>query len=164
MDESVKIDFRQGLASQAGTTYVNLQRLGRGGTAETYLVLATSGPARRGQLFALKVFRRLSKPEWLANFLAEIAFLRGCNHPAIMRVFDEGVYLNDHPFVVAEYLPQTLAGVLRTASVVEKLSYALQLLSALEYLATPELSVVHGTSNRRTSLSRAELACSGISG
>jgi serine/threonine protein kinase len=144
MDEYLNLGFKQGLTAGSGTTYVSLQRLGRGGTAETYLVLATSGPSWRGQLFALKIFRRISKPDWRANFLGEIAFLRTCNHPAVMRVFDEGLYLEDRPFVVVEYLPQTLAGVLGTApSMVERLSYTLQLLSALEYLARPEVSVVH---------------------
>jgi hypothetical protein len=72
-----------------------------GGTAETHLMLATVGRLR-GQLFAVKVFRRLFKPEWQANFLEEIAFLQGCDHPAVMRVFDEGIFLDKRSFVVAE--------------------------------------------------------------
>jgi serine/threonine protein kinase len=143
MADTVNLGFRGEVASQSGATYLSIQRLGIGGSAETYLVLATAGPAR-GQLFALKLFRRLSKPEWRATFLQETAFLRGCNHPAVMRVFDEGLHLGQHPFVVAEYLPRTLAFILGVGpSTVEKLSYALQLLSALEYLAAPERSVVH---------------------
>jgi serine/threonine-protein kinase len=114
-----------------------------GGTAETYLMLAASGPLR-GQLFAVKVFGRLSKPEWRTTFLDEIKFLQKCDHPAVMRVFDEGLYLDQHPFVVAEYLPATLGNALRTGpTMMEKLAYALQMLSALEYLATASLAVVH---------------------
>lgn len=143
MRESLNLEFTQALASQSGAIYVTLQLLGTGGNAETYLVLATSGP-HRGLLFALKIFRRLSKPEWRTSFLQEIAFLRGCSHPAIMRVFDEGLHLGEHPFVVVEYLPQTLADVLRSrTSLLDKLTYAVQLLAALEYLAGPALSVVH---------------------
>lgn len=131
------------LVSQTGSHYSCLQRLGSGGSAETYLMLATAGPLR-GQLFAVKVFRRLSQPEWRANFLEEVKFLQRCEHPSVMRVFDEGLYLDQHPFVVAEYLPSTLGFVLRTGPpMMAKLSYALQMLSSLEYIASPEVSVVH---------------------
>src|SRR5947209_20611231 len=104
MGEYLDLPFTAGLRSQAGVDYTSLQRLGTGGTAETYLMLARSGPLR-GQLFAVKVFRRLSKPAWRDNFLAEIKFLHTCNHPAVMRVFDEGLYQDEHTFVVPEYLP-----------------------------------------------------------
>src|SRR5439155_22081524 len=121
-----------------------LQSLGAGGNAAAFLAVATGGE-NKGIPFALKVFRRLSKPEWRDNFLREIAFLKTCSHPAILRVFDEGIYLADHPFVVAEYLPKTLESVIRadSATVVEKVSFTLQLLSALAYLADPSRSVVH---------------------
>jgi serine/threonine protein kinase len=143
MNEFVNLAFRQGMVSASGATYVNLQHLGTGGTAETYLTLATSG-MYAGQLFAVKVFRRLSKPDWRDNFLKEVEFLERCAHPSVMRVFDRGLYLDEHPFVVAEYLPTTLARVLRTEfSVVVKLSYSLQLLSALEYLGSLEPPVIH---------------------
>src|SRR5207302_4112572 len=92
----------------------------------------------------VKLFRRLSKPEWLANFLEEIKFLQGCDHPAVMRVFDEGVFLDKHPFVVAEYLPGTLGNVLRTnPTMMAKMASAIQMISALEYLSRPDISVVH---------------------
>ncbi len=143
MEDYLNLPFRTVLQSQRGSDYTCLQRLGMGGTAETYLMLAVSGPLR-GQLFAVKVFRRLSKPEWRANFLDEIQFLQGCDHPAVMRVFDEGLYLDQHPFVVAEYLPGTLGNVLRTApTMMAKMGYALQMLSALEYLAAEAVAVVH---------------------
>jgi serine/threonine protein kinase len=111
MGEYLNLRFRQVIKSQTAD-YTCLQRLGSGGTAETYLMLASAG-SLRGQLFAVKVFRRLSKPDWRQNFLQEIQFLQGCNHPAVMRVFDEGLYLDEHPFVVAEYLPNTLGNVVR---------------------------------------------------
>ena len=61
-----------------------------------------------------------------------------------MRVFDEGVYQEDHPFVVAEFLPLTLSSAMRgQTEFADKLSYALQLLSALAYLASLETPVVH---------------------
>jgi hypothetical protein len=108
VQETLDLPFRFALTSRSGSVYVTLQRLGIGGSAETYLVLATTGP-HRGLMFALKLFRRLSKPEWRETFFRESTFLRRCDHPAVMRVFDEGTHLEGHPFTVAEYLPNTLA-------------------------------------------------------
>lgn len=142
MAEYLSLRFRQVVRSDVAA-YTCMQRLGVGGTAETYLVLASEG-SLRGQFFALKIFRRLSRPEWRESFLAEVKFLQDCNHPAVMRVFDEGLYLDEHPFVVAEYLPDTLGRVLDTAPrMMSKLGYAIQLLSALEYLSKPNINVVH---------------------
>ena len=59
MEDYLNLSFQTVLKSQANSDYLCLQRLGTGGTAETYLVLATSG-ALRGQIFAVKMFRRLS--------------------------------------------------------------------------------------------------------
>src|SRR4051794_34493267 len=112
--EYLNLPFRTVLKAESGSDYSCLQRLGSGGSAETYLVLAIAGPLQ-GQLFAAKIFRRLSKPDWRAKFLEEVRFLRGCAHPAVMRVFDEGVHLDQHPYVVVEYLPGTLRDVLRTS-------------------------------------------------
>ena len=86
MEDYLNLPFEEVLKSQTAD-YKCLQRLGWGGSAETYLMLSTAG-LLRGQLFAVKVFRRLSRPEWQANFLDEIKFLQSCNHPAVMRVFD----------------------------------------------------------------------------
>ena len=143
MHDWLNLSFQQAVQSASGGHYENLQRLGVGGSAETYLTLATSG-SYRGHLFALKIFRRLSKPEWRESFLKEIEFLQSCSHPAIMRVFDRGLYRDEHPFVVAEFLPQTLSDVIRSRiSVVEKLRYSLHLLSAIDYLAGQTPPVVH---------------------
>jgi serine/threonine protein kinase len=143
MSDIVRIDFEQSFESKSGNTYRNLQLLGTGGNASTFLVLATSG-SFRGTPFALKVFRRLSKPERRDDFLSEIRFLRGCDHPSIMRVFDEGLYQRRHPFVVADYLPQTLRNVMGAVTTnVEKIGYSLQLLSALVYLDKLRPRVVH---------------------
>jgi serine/threonine protein kinase len=61
-----------------------------------------------------------------------------------MRIFDAGVFYNK-PFFIAEYLPDTLAGVMRGAgtSIVLKISFALQLLSALAYLERLVPPVIH---------------------
>ncbi|QVL31838.1 protein kinase family protein [Telmatocola sphagniphila] len=142
MNESLDLQFGTSLDSLS-TKYRTLQKLGEGGTANTYLVLASSGEFR-GQLFALKLFRRLSKPEWRDNFLQEVAFLKSCSHPSVMRVYDEGIFLDKLPFVVAEYPPSTLATALRmNPGMMAKMAYSIQLLSALEYLSRPQIQVIH---------------------
>jgi serine/threonine protein kinase len=144
MADAFFLDLGQSVQSETGVWYRNLQLLGTGGNAVTFLVVATSGP-HRGVPFALKVFRRLSKPERRDNFLAEMRFLRQCDHPSIMRVFDSGTFQDRHPFFVAEYLPDTLENVIRAGElpVAVKVSCALQLLSALTYLASRNPPVVH---------------------
>jgi len=144
MADSFFLDTGQSLRAESGVWYRNLQILGTGGNAVTFLVVATSGP-NRGVPFALKVFRRLSKPERRQAFLNEIKFLEQCDHPCIMRVFDNGVFYDQHPFLVAEYLPGTLYSLMRAGgiSVVVKISFALQLLSALAYLHQLDTPVIH---------------------
>jgi serine/threonine protein kinase len=144
MADSFSLHVGQHIQSDQGVWYRNLQALGKGGNATTFLVVATSGP-HRGVLFAVKVFRNLSRPERRNSFLQEIRFLQECNHPSIMRVFDAGVYASQHPFLVAEYLPDTLERMMRAdaISLVVKISYALQLLSALAYLEQRQFPVVH---------------------
>jgi serine/threonine protein kinase len=128
--------------------YRNIQLLGTGGNAVTFLVMATSTDYL-GNLFALKVFRKLSNKSRREKFLQEIDFLKQCNHPSIMRVYDAGEYedkdKNLFPFVVADYLPYTLRDIIHSgrASISEKLAYTLQLLSALVYLNELKPSVIH---------------------
>ncbi len=107
----------------------------------------TSG-ANIGVLFALKVFRKLSLPQRRERFLQEISFLQNCNHPSLMKVYDSGVFKSgkdEFPFVVAEYLPQQLFGIIRgnIATTVQKITFSLQLLSSLAYLDSLNPKVVH---------------------
>jgi serine/threonine protein kinase len=144
MVDSLELSIGEGLPAASGVLYRTIQRLGMGGNAVTYLVVAITGAAK-GVPFALKVFRRLSKPERRDAFLQEIEFLKTCEHPSIMRVFDTGVYHDEYPFVVAEYLPDTLRTVIArgTTPITPKIAYTLQLLSALDYLANLAPAVVH---------------------
>lgn len=128
--------------SDSGAWYKAIEPLGVGGNAATFLAYCTS-PPKKGLLFAVKVFRRHSKPERRDSFLDEAKFLKTCDHPAVMRIYDEGLYY-DKPFVVMEYLPYTLAAVMRKGcGIVEKLAFAIQLLSALEYLDSLTPKVIH---------------------
>jgi serine/threonine protein kinase len=148
MPESFYLDVGQSIQSESGVWYRNVQLLGVGGNAVTFLAFATSG-SNRGVLFAIKIFRRLSRPERRERFLKEIAFLREADHPAIMRVYDTGIFkkgsAEEFPFVVAEYLPQTFAEVIRAGqtTIPEKISYTLQLLSALSFLEHRNPQIVH---------------------
>ena len=107
MADEFFLDVGQSIQSESQVWYKNLQVLGTGGNAVTFLAVATSG-SFRGVLFAVKVFRKLSKPERRNSFLLEVKFLQQCDHPGVMRVFDQGVFQKQHPFFVAEYLPNTL--------------------------------------------------------
>ncbi len=111
--DELALSFQQGIQSESGHWYNSLQRLGKGGNAVTYLTVASGGPYA-GIPFAVKIFRKVAKPERRESFLEEMRFFREQNHPGIMRTFDEGIYRDDHPFVVAEYLPQTIAQVVRS--------------------------------------------------
>jgi serine/threonine-protein kinase len=144
--DSFHLDVGQAILAASGNWYKNVQFLGRGGNAVAYLVLATSGH-NEGNLFALKVFRRLSDAGRRARFLEEISFLQQCEHPAIMRVYDEGEFTagqETYPFVVAEYLPSTLAQIpLEAMTITEKLTFTMQLLSAVAFLQGAEQPIVH---------------------
>ena len=151
MSDPFYLDTGEILQSSSGIGYKNVQTLGVGGNAVTFLVSATTGQ-NQGVLFALKVFRRLSNGERRAKFLQEIDFLKTCNHPSIMKVYDSGIHSTqtigqtlEYPFVVAEYLPTTLVDNIRAkeANTVEKIAYTLQLLSALKYLDGLNPRVVH---------------------
>jgi serine/threonine protein kinase len=149
--DNLYLEPGRSIESRVDHWYRIVQLLGTGGNAVTYLVIATS-KSYKGVPFALKIFRRLSKPERRDSFLREVQFLQAQNHPAVMRVFDEGIFKfrvdgndNEYPFVVAEYLPQTIRQVMRArnASVAERVSFAVQLLSALSFLEAAEHPVIH---------------------
>lgn len=143
MTDYFDLDFEKSIESNSGAWYKNIQKLGVGGNSVTFLVTATDG-AHKGNLFALKVFRKLSKPERRKKFLREVDFLEETEHPAILRVFDSGTYY-DNPFVVAEYLPFTLRERMKLGDLTtpKKLSFVIQLLSALAHIHSLETPVVH---------------------
>ncbi len=146
----VAVPHGRSIKSDKGIKYRVIQELGRGGNCLVCLAFAQSGP-HQGVLFALKVFQRLDDAERLAQFEAEQEFLLHNNHPGIMRGFDSGSVrlTGDHgtslfPFLVVEYFPDTLKSALgRGLRLPHKVIFALQLLSALQYLHQLEPPVVH---------------------
>ncbi len=151
MADFFPLDVGQSIRAHSDTWYKNVQVLGHGGNASAFLALATSG-THKGVLFAIKVFRKLSSPTRRDAFLQEIEYLKAANHPSVMKVYDAGIFLRksaegdiEFPFVAAEYLPKTLAEIIRTgnSSMPERISFALQLLSGLSYLAARQPAVIH---------------------
>jgi serine/threonine protein kinase len=69
--------------------YCNHRFLGRGGNGTAFLVTCIAGP-HEGMQLALKVFHKVSDDRRRNAFLDEIRHLRGYDHPAIVRVYDEG--------------------------------------------------------------------------
>jgi serine/threonine protein kinase len=144
---SIRLNIGQAIRSQNDNWYKCVQHLGTGGNAVAYLMLSTSG-INKGSLFALKIFQRVTDADRLAKFHGEIAFLEGCSHPAIMKVYDSGVFVSDqqsHPFVVMEYLPTTLYSEARRGGldITAKLSLATQLLSGLGFLDSLNPKIIH---------------------
>ncbi len=147
MTDYLNFEFGKGIKTKKGNWYKCIQTLGIGGNAITLLVLSTNGN-NKGVPFALKIFRKHSKPERRKEFLKEVSFLTRCDHASVIRVFDSGTYFTDDgecPFVVMEYLPRTLAQVIERGqtTLVEKLCYSCQLLSAINYLSSLKPAVVH---------------------
>jgi serine/threonine protein kinase len=116
--------------------------LGVGGTAITHLAVCIAPKESIGRLVAMQFFRKYSKLERRQKFLDAFGFLSDCTHPAIVNVFGLHEYY-ERPMIVAEYLPLTLHKIIRkkSATIVEKVSYAMQLLSALVFLE--QQNVVH---------------------
>jgi serine/threonine-protein kinase len=127
-------------------TYEPIRSSGAGGIGKVSVALATTGP-NKGVLFAAKAFSPDSreKEDWRQAFMREVHVLRDCNHPAIVRVFDEGVLGDGRPFFVMEYLPDTLWEAMKAGTLDEtaKVSIVMQLLSALDYLSRRDPYVVH---------------------
>lgn len=118
--------------------YTILKKLGNGGSGAAYLCICTNGQYP-GCYFVVKVFYQLDKPDRLKRFKKEINFLKTCNHPSIIKFYEDGVHKNidkEYPFYVMEYMPNTLQNELvKGALSIEKtFMYMTQILSALTYL------------------------------
>jgi len=145
-----ELKIRQLVRAASGESYRVIDRLGSGGNANVFLVEAITGP-HRGVLFALKLFREITKEPRLGRFKREAKFLHDCDHPTVMRVYDGGEIRIEgsdppaaFPYMIVEYLPKTLTAAFRSGlTMAEKLSCTLQLLSALEFLTSCRPQVVH---------------------
>jgi eukaryotic-like serine/threonine-protein kinase len=128
--------------------YYNQRFLGRGGNGTAFLVTCSSGP-NIGMQFVLKVFHKISEPSRRNAFLAEIGHLRSLNHPAITRIFDEGIFNADtgmqYPFAVIEFVPVTARTLLISKQIdrLQAIRIALNCLSAIHCLHTAPKPLIH---------------------
>jgi len=152
MKKALVVELGTRFSSRTGIHYKVVDRLGDGGNSTVYLALDASSE-NRGVLFALKVFANVADEERLERFLAENEVLRKLSHPAMMKVYDNGLYkcappsgeITKYPFIVAEYLPRTMRSAISAGdlSLAEKLACSLQLLSVLQYLASRQPAIIH---------------------
>lgn len=132
--------------------YRVIQFIGSGGNAETYHVIREKRPEEAddaedhgvGANYALKMAHRGLSAERLDRFERERDFLEDADHPLILPHHDNGQF-NESPFMVIEYLPNTLKDLIRSdrSSIPERVNYATQLTSALVYLHSLDEPVIH---------------------
>ena len=100
-----------GIQSSSGAWYQTIKFLGKGGNGISYLVLCTGGKYL-GCIFTLKILYRISKPERIKKFLNEVAFVKDCSFPTILKQYDDGEWHN-YPFVIMDYMSTTLEAMIK---------------------------------------------------
>jgi serine/threonine-protein kinase len=99
--------------------------------------------------FVLKVFHKISDPTRRDAFIAEIEHLRKLNHPAITRIFDEGIFTPkpgiEYPFAVIEYVPLTARSLMVSRHIdrLHAMRIALNCLSAIDCLHSTSPPLIH---------------------
>ncbi|MDE3104576.1 MAG: serine/threonine protein kinase [Acidobacteriota bacterium] len=128
--------------------YYNQRFLGRGGNGTAFLVTCSSGP-NIGMQFVLKVFHKISDDQRRKAFLKEVEHLKKLKHPAITRIFDDGIFnasnSKEYPFAIIEYVPTT-ARTLMIAKQVDRLRairIALNCLSAIDCMHKSKPQLIH---------------------
>lgn len=126
-------DF-QGIQAASGDWYTIVSYIGGGGNGWTYQVMCTSGK-NKGNLFALKVLYNISSKVRIERFLKEVKWMQSNHYPSILQHYDSGIYKN-HPFVVMEHMPTTLAKevIQGRVSFGQALMYSQQLIAAVMHL------------------------------
>lgn len=127
--------------------YYNQRFLGRGGNGTAFLVTCSSGPNYGVQL-VLKVFHKISNPRRREAFLQEISHLRKFDHPAIVKLYDEGEYTvqdRRYPFAVMEYVPSNVRYLLNLNRInrLQAIRIILNCLSALNCIHTASTPIIH---------------------
>lgn len=131
-----------------GEWYYNQHFLGRGGNGTAFLVTCSSGP-NIGMQFVLKVFHKISEPARRDAFLAEIGHLKSLDHPAITKIFDEGIFTAStgmkYPFAVIEFVPVTARSLLVSKRVdrLQAIRIALNCLSAIDCMHRAPMPLIH---------------------
>lgn len=136
----VYITVGQSIVSNSGEYYKILEFIGNGANAYAYRCLCTSG-ANKGIEFVLKLQYNLSTPARYRRFLKEAAFLQTTNHPAILRQYDRGLFVNQYPFIITDYMPCSLKDKMEKEQIsfLQKVKYSCQLLSAICFLQSKNI-------------------------
>lgn len=138
------LNHLQSVRSSTNNFYYNQRFLGKGGNGTAFLVTCSSGD-NMGMQFVLKVFHRISSEERRHAFFREIDHMRTLSHPAIVKVYDEGVFrLNngtEYPFVIMEYIPRTVRNMLNNDEIdrLKAIRFTMNGLSALDCMHTVPL-------------------------
>jgi serine/threonine protein kinase len=106
-------------------------------------VVATNA-SDKGLPFAVKFFLR-GNEERRKGFLREIDYLKAHPHESILPIHDWGTSPQGFPFYVSRYMATTLKRIIASdgASMLDKLLYASQMSSALNYLAKATPQILH---------------------
>ncbi|MEN6384720.1 MAG: protein kinase [Phycisphaerales bacterium] len=140
----IYINIGQSIQSNSGEYYKTLEFLGNGGNAFAYRVLCTSG-FNRGIIFVLKLQYNLSTTSRRIRFERESFFLKNGSHPAILKLYDDGVYTlpsgEIYPFIITSFLPKTLRTCFSegTLDFIQKAKCSCQLISAVAYLQSQQV-------------------------
>ena len=143
MSDHFEFERWKGIKADSGRWYNAIEPIATGRNAATFLAMGVSEP-QVGIPYAIKVFRRISSQESRKAFDEESIFLERLSYPSIMRIYDRGTFYTNNPFIVAEYLPYTLRNVIQNGTTIQtKIHYALQLVSAIQYLSQLSPPVIH---------------------
>jgi serine/threonine protein kinase len=141
----LNLDLSQSIKSASGEYYKKIQILGEGKSATAFLALKTSS-IDRGTFCVMKLLQHPSDQFKLANFNTEQTTIKSLKHTSIMRMHDDGVFNGNgtnYPFYICDFYTSSLSEFIRNDHVklTQKLSYAIQLCSALAYLSSN--NIVH---------------------
>lgn len=135
----------QSILSTQGEYYKIVQLLGEGKSATAYLSLRT-GVKEKGTFHVVKLMQHPEDPAKLENFSREKELIKKLDHCSVIPITDDGEYEcaeKNYPFYICDFYSSTLASHIKQSSLklARKISYAIQLCSALSYLASR--SIVH---------------------
>ncbi len=135
----------QSILSARGDYYKVIQLLGEGKSATAYLALRT-GVTEKGTFHVFKLMQHPEDPAKLDNFNREKEVIRRFDHCSVISITDDGEYESaekKYPFYICDFYSNALASHIRQSSLklARKISYAIQLCSALSHLASR--SIVH---------------------
>lgn len=143
--KSITWSTDQSIESTNKNYYRVVQLLGEGKSASAYLALKT-GSNDRGTFHVVKLMQHPSDQSKLASFNSEKNLITRFNHESIIRIHDEGFFNannESYPYYICDFYSNTLESLIKNSSLrlTRKLSYAIQLCSALEHLSNH--SIVH---------------------